>query len=486
MAKRFKNRANNNTNYKELLRALSVNKNANNKRSGVVLNTNNTLVGMLVNFEVNNITNADIDMILNDLSVTQCDVSRKSVTEKKEIQFICENEEIIAEFKKIFNPDIVSQILETYLYGINVFEVNYKQVGNLFYPRLEQRDFRNFKFKNSNENKKVLVYSGNGTDEYIDDFKIIYALNRANFRKVYGDALIKKLYFPVKIKNASVEFWYRFLEKFGSPWAIAKTEIDAEGLAAEVQAMLSGDSAVIDKEEEINLVHPSSTADFSMLPKYMDNQISKAILGANLTSDVKEGSLAAAKTHNEIREDLAANDAKILVFVINKTIEYFKKVNNLEIEFYAKLYDEDAPNLERANRDKIIFDMGFNPTTDYIKTTYNIDLEDEKREINDVFNDKNAGKKIANKSSSVNKTIFPKYGDSVDLFLNEDKLLESALKGSDKRLIEGMKYCLSTSKTYEEAFDKFALKFNDYDLDEIEDISFKTMTAAGMLGYVNE
>ena len=72
-------------------------------------------------------------------------------------------------------------------------------------------------------------------------------------------------------------------------------------MAAEVQAMLSGDSAVIDTDEEITLVQPTSNVDFTRLPAYLDNQISKAILGANLTSDVKEGSYAAAKTHNEIR-----------------------------------------------------------------------------------------------------------------------------------------------------------------------------------------
>ena len=320
------------------------------RKKAALIPQNGTLIDLLINTGVSSIGDDDMDMILADLTVTQCDVSRKSVTEKKEIQIVCDDEKIKDEFKKIFNPDVVSQILETYLYGLNVFEVNYKEKEGLVYPRLVQRDFRQFKFNDASE----FVFNAGGSEQSIPPLKVIYALNRANFRKVYGDGLLKKLYFPVKMKNASLKFWFRFLEKFGSPWAIAKTSYEPDEMAAEVQAMLSGDSAVIDTDEEITLVQPTSNVDFTRLPAYLDNQISKAILGANLTSDVKEGSYAAAKTHNEIREDLAANDGKILVFVMNKAISFFKEINGYNGELYAKLFDEDAPNTERAARDKTI------------------------------------------------------------------------------------------------------------------------------------
>ena len=345
------------------------------KRKSAVIAQNGTLIDLLINTGVSSIGDDDMDMILADLTVTQCDVSRKSVTEKKEIQIVCDDEKIKDEFKKIFNPDVVSQILETYLYGLNVFEVNYKEKEGLVYPRLVQRDFRQFKFNDASE----FVFSAGGSEQSIPPLKVIYALNRANFRKVYGDGLLKKLYFPVKMKNASLKFWFRFLEKFGSPWAIAKTSYEPDEMAAEVQAMLSGDSAVIDTDEEITLVQPTSNVDFTRLPAYLDNQISKAILGANLTSDVKEGSYAAAKTHNEIREDLAANDGKILVFVMNKAISFFKEINGYNGELYAKLFDEDAPNTERAARDKTLYDMGFTPTKKYITSAYNIELDDNEQ-----------------------------------------------------------------------------------------------------------
>ena len=438
------------------------------RKKAALIPQNGTLIDLLINTGVSSIGDDDMDMILADLTVTQCDVSRKSVTEKKEIQIVCDDEKIKDEFKKIFNPDVVSQILETYLYGLNVFEINYKEKEGLVYPRLVQRDFRQFKFNDASE----FVFNAGGSEQSIPPLKVIYALNRANFRKVYGDGLLKKLYFPVKMKNASLKFWFRFLEKFGSPWAIAKTSYEPDEMAAEVQAMLSGDSAVIDTDEEITLVQPTSNVDFTRLPAYLDNQISKAILGANLTSDVKEGSYAAAKTHNEIREDLAANDGKILVFVMNKAISFFKDINGYNGELYAKLFDEDAPNTERAARDKTLYDMGFTPTKKYITSAYNIELDDnEQAQEKDRNLKANKANLTALKGSLKALDRFDKATDEMDI---EDGEIEAVLN----KLI-------ASSETYEEAFDKL-YELYDLPFEKLEPLMFKAVANAQMLGYLDE
>ena len=436
------------------------------RKKAAIIPQNGTLIDLLINTGVSSVGDDDMDMILADLTVTQCDVSRKSVTEKKEIQIVCDDEKIKDEFKKIFNPDVVSQILETYLYGLNVFEINYKEKEGLVYPRLVQRDFRQFKFNDAGE----FTFNANGSERSIPPLKVIYALNRANFRKVYGDGLLKKLYFPVKMKNASLKFWFRFLEKFGSPWAIAKTSYEPDEMAAEVQAMLSGDSAVIDTDEEITLVQPTSNVDFTRLPAYLDNQISKAILGANLASDVKEGSYAAAKTHNEIREDLAANDAKILIFVMNKAISFFKEINGYNGEFYAKLFDEDAPNTERATRDKTLYDMGFAPTKKYITSTYNIEI-DENARVQEKNLKANKVNLTALKGSLKVLDRFDKATDEMDI---EDGEIEAALN----KLI-------ASSETYEEAFDKLN-ELYDLPFVKLEPFMFKAVANAQMLGYLEE
>ncbi len=347
-----------------------------NKKSRLV-SSNNSLINTLFSADASLITQTLSDeqmgKILRDLSVSQADESRKSVTEKKELQIVCKNDKHRLALEDIVSPDVISQILDTYMYGFNVFEINWKLKDGLYLPELVQRDYRNFVY----DKDGVLKFKNQGYMEDIADYKIITATYRKRFNKPYGDGTIAKIYFPVKLKNASMEFWVRFLEKFGSPWAIGKTDSDADELANEINAMLSGDTAVIDPEEKIELVHPTANkGDFDKLIDYCDSQINRAILGGNLTGNVSSGSLAATQVHNEIREDLANADRKILEHVLNRAIGYFKEVNGITDEIYAILKDEDDPRTDLATRDKTIYDMGYRPTKEYIEATYNITVEE--------------------------------------------------------------------------------------------------------------
>ncbi|MDE5925778.1 MAG: DUF935 domain-containing protein, partial [Helicobacter sp.] len=140
----------------------------------------------------------------------------------------------------------------------------------------------------------------------------------------------------------------------------------------EVSNMLNGSTAVIDKDEEIELIQPSAKSNFKELVEYCDSQINRFILGGNLTGEVTGGSLAAAQAHNEIRSEIALSDERILCYVCNRVISYFKALNGISEEITFSLFNEDEPKTELASRDKIIYEMGFQPTQEYIEKTYNL------------------------------------------------------------------------------------------------------------------
>lgn len=346
-------------------------------KRAVALAPNNTLIDTIFKLSVpmGYISNDDILMIERDTTFSQAHTNRSAATKKQDIAVLCKNEEISKTLLKYFRGDIISQALETYKYGINVFEVNYKEANSLWYPLLVQRDFRSFRFESGE-----LKFIQGGITHDIPPYKVIYGLNDPNFIKPYGDAIYSKLYFPIKMKNASLKFWMQFIEKFGSPWAVAKTSFDAEGLAKELYAMLAGDAAVINEDEEITITQPSRDSGHDKLVSYCDEQISKVILGANLTSNVTGGSLAAAEIHNNIRDEIALGDAKILLFILNRACQFFKEINRLDIDIEVKLFDKSKPNTELATRDLQIYNMGFVPTVEYIEETYNIEIDRDKTE----------------------------------------------------------------------------------------------------------
>lgn len=444
-----------------------------------VILKNNSLINTLINssyLNVLKISENDQKMIFKDLSFTQAHQSRRSVILAKELQIVCENEKIKESFEYLFNPDLLSQILETYLYGLNVFEVNYKLKDGFYYPILKQRDFRNFGFNENDE----LVYNGNGFEEIVEDKKAIYGLFGSNFLFKNGDALLTKLCFPVKLKNASLKFWMEFLERFGSPWAVAKTDSDPDALASEIHQMLNGDSAVIDKEEELDLIQPKAKANYNEIIDYLDNQIRSVVLGANLSSQVSGGSLAAAESHNQIRKDLAAQDGQIVLFILNRAIKFFKEINHFKDELYVQFFSEAEPKSELCERDLKLFNMGFCFDEEYIKSTYNVEGELiretlEKKDFKDLENDK---KVFENKVKFIQK----KPMDKIDAALEskEFKVIDEQIK---EKLEQAFNQLLNDSNSYEELFENLQKEFSDISINILEEFMFQALANSSILGY---
>lgn len=446
-----------------------------------VILKNNSLIDTLINSHFLNITmikENDQRMIFKDLSFTQAMQSRKGVILAKELQIICENEKIKENFEHLFHPDLIGQILETYLYGLNVFEVNYKLKDGFYYPILKQRDFRNFGFNEEDE----LIYNGNGCEEIVEDKKAIYGLFGSNFLFKNGDALLAKLYFPVKLKNASLKFWMEFLERFGSPWAVAKTDSDPDALASEIHQMLNGDSAVIDKEEELDLIQPKSKANYNEIIDYLDNQIRSVVLGANLSSQVSSGSLAAAQSHNDIRKDLAAQDGQIVLFILNRALKFFKEINNFKDELYVQFFNESDPKSELCERDLKLFNMGFIFDEEYIKSTYNVEgkLIGETLEKKDFKNLENEKKVFENKTKLEN---FEE--DFVDKGLKQKEYLKVD-ENMSKFFKEQFESIVKDCKDFDEALNKLKENFSSLKQSEFEKHLFIALNNSSVLGYLED
>lgn len=407
-----------------------------------------------------NLSDDDIAMIIKDLTFTQAQQSRQAATLARELVFECDDELISTRLKECFSLDIISQILSTYLYGFNVFEVNYKLIDGLYYPRLAQRDYRQFKLSNGE-----LIFKGNGYDEIVPEFKAIYALFLPNFLNPYGNALLPKLYFPIKIKNAGFKFWIQFLEKFGAPWAIGKTSDDPDALAEQINLMLNGDSAAIDTEENIELIQPKNDVGFEKIVEYCDTQINKVILGANLTSNVKSGSLAAAEVHNKIRDELAGIDASLLLDVVKRAVKFFKEINGIGAEIRVDLINRASINDKKTANAKIVSDMGYTLDSKFISKIFGVELAKDSTPKT---------KTIANSANT------PKPLDEVDVAMGDERL-----KSAENELASALDELIANSNSYESAFNEF-LKLYDLPLPKAEELLTRAIANSMMLGHFDE
>jgi len=385
----------------------------------------------------------EIRKIDRDSTVVSAVSIRKSATLKKELIIETKSSLIKEEFEKIIDYAFKDQVLDTPLQGFSVFELNWYEKGGLLFPKPIERDYRMFGLL-----EERLFYN----HQEVDPFKALHIIYRAKFDAPQGRPLYHTLFWLRRFKSASITFWMEFMERFGTPWIVGKTSDDPDVMAEQLYAMLGGDVAVISEEDSVELKTPDSNSKgvFKELAEYCNNQIREALTGGNLTGEVKGGSYAATKTHNDIREDIAMTDEHILTTAINKLLSLFKELNSINEDINITLKDKDDPNFELAERDYKLsqtFNGRYTFTKEYLERTYRIKLQETKPTP------------LLNKFLAFSEKPLPvKPQDYIEKFAKE-----SYSKEMEETLLFQLKKILQECETYEEAYEKILEGFANFD-----------------------
>lgn len=168
--------------------------------------------------------------------------------------------------------------------------------------------------------------------------------------------------------NYSIKDWVMFCEIYGMPLRIGKYESgagkdDKEALKRALRSIGTDAAGIISKNTEIEFIENKGTASgdlYHQLVQFCNKEISKAMLGQTLSADVGDkGSYAAAKTHNDIREDLLKADARAVAKTIRSQLfrpwVYFNHGFDAAIPGFDAQWDDDEDLTAKAEWvDKIL------------------------------------------------------------------------------------------------------------------------------------
>ena len=404
----------------------------------------------------------EIEKIDSDASVIAAVSLRKSATLKKELLVTCDDESVKKEIERRIGFKFRQQALDTPLQGFSVFELMWEQINGIYYPTPVERNYQDFTFKGTE-----LFYKPD--DIKVPPFKTVTEVYAPKFNKPMGRPLYKTLFWLVKFKNASVDFWLDYMERFSSPWVIGTTDGDKDEMAENLYAMLAGDVAVIEQGDEVKLETPEDKGDFKELSKYADDQIRTTLIGATLLGMDAGGSYAASKEQNEVREDVAMTDEHILSSLIEQYLYAFKQVNNYAKELTVVLKDKDKENTSRAERDLNIYKMSGNkmrPTKEYLEKTYNISLEEVP---SDGVIPNRFSPLIANK-------------DGEKDYLGTQSPSASKLAAIDKDLLSQIEEIFANVESFEDAQTKLLELYGDLDTGKAEELLTHYIANAHILG----
>ena len=288
------------------------------------------------------------------------------------------------------------ETLKAILYGFYCAEILWKAVENgLKIQKLIAKHPRRFSFTMERE-LRLLTLQNMIEGEPVPDRKFI-VFTYGDSDNPYGRGLGQRLWWPVWFKKNGVKFWLVFLEKFGMPTVKGKyppgtDPVQQQKLMDAIEAIQSDTGIKIPDSMDVEFLEASraGTVTHEQLCDYMDRQISKAVLGQTLTTEIKgEGSYAASQTHNDVRQEIIEADADLLDGCLNDTlIRWIVDYNFPGVTAYPKIktYAGGKPDLTAQSQiDKTLsVDIGLPIARSYFYETYGIPEPAEGEELVNV------------------------------------------------------------------------------------------------------
>ncbi len=331
--------------------------------------------------------------LLSDSHVTACIMSRKAgvlslnwgVDRGKSASKV--TKVIQGVFQKLDMRSILTQILNTPLYGFQPLEVIWGKVGDYILPvDVIAKPPEWFVF-GAVDNAFLFRTKQNFLGEPVPDKKFLVPQYNPEYNNPYGDRILSKCFWPVAFKKGGFKFWVIFTEKYGGAWLVGKhprglSEQETSAFLEKLNDMVQDAVAVIPDDSTVEIHEAAgkgaSAEIYSKLIEVCNAEISKATLGQTLTTELTStGSLAAAKTHLTVRDEVIEADRNIVEQTFNKLIDWTCELNFADTErpIWSMWADEDVDS-EKAARDKTLSDAGVKFTKVYFQKAYGFEDDD--------------------------------------------------------------------------------------------------------------
>lgn len=275
--------------------------------------------------------------------------------------------------------EITNKMLFGVFYGFSVAECLWAlDGGQVVIEDIKVRNRRRFKF--GIDGKLRLITLGEPLGEALPERKFwCFEAGADNDDDPYGRGLGHWLYWPCFFKRNDIKFWLIFLEKFGMPTAVGKhppqaSQEERDRLMAAIKAVATEAGIIVPEGFEIELLEAarSGTADYAAMYEAMNAAISKVVLSQTMTTD-EGSSLSQSQVHMEVRDEVVAADAGLVNASFNRgPVTWLTEWNfpGARPPRVSRRVESDPDLKPVAERDKLLFEMGYQPTEEYIAETY--------------------------------------------------------------------------------------------------------------------
>ncbi|WP_435924822.1 phage portal protein family protein [Paenibacillus sp. DYY-L-2] len=288
-------------------------------------------------------------------------------------------------FERLNFDQDMRQMLDAVFAGRNIHELIWtERDGHWTIANMKDRPIEYFTF-DIDGNLRFLKSSADIEGEPVPPGKFLTVVHESgDDHNPYGVALATKCFWAWQFKKHGFKFWAIFMEKYGMPTAIGKyqpgtSQADQDRLLDALVSLVQDAAVAIPANSSVDFIEAGDAKGdaHEAFLRFCNAEISKAILGQTLTTELPTGgSFAASKTHEGVKDEIIEADAKMLMSAINTDLIPFLVAFNFgEVEsypFFHISYETEEVHKEWVERDEKLVNMGVPISVDYFYEKYNI------------------------------------------------------------------------------------------------------------------
>lgn len=395
---------------------------------------------------------------------------------------------------------LISAILDAPFFGLVPLEIIWEAKDSWWSIKdIIAKPYYWFAFDENNQPFFKGDYYGTIKKEYLPTGKFIFVTHNATYDNPYGIRLLSRCLWPVTFKHGGLQFYAKFIEKYGVPFVIGKASAGATReekalIASNLARMVEDAVAVIPKGAEVDLITPPSSTT-SMHEDFLSRQdraISKILMGQTLTLEMegKNNSQAAATTHQDVANDIAKADKSLVCDAMNE-IAWIYTILNVGENIPAPLFSFiETKNLqERALLDKELYALGVRFNHQHFVDEYGLkDDEFILIDTNQTPSFSQASSFVSSFSNTVKEN--PHYTGA-----KQQKAFDGAIKEllpeaiqANNAFLDELQKLLQQATSYEEMeYSLIELLSSKMEITELEDFLATALTKAELFGlFSNE
>jgi phage gp29-like protein len=268
---------------------------------------------------------------------------------------------------------VLAHLLKAIPYGHSVAEIMWRIDGDAI--RVDAvRTRRPERFILAANDEISLVDADTGQSEELPRRKFICHRHDPQDDAPFANPLLLSLYWPWYFKKHAQQFWAVFTKQFGIPPTIGR--YPAHFTDADICKLVA---AVINLQKvELQQIQVGEKGSFFReLLDFMNAEISKTVLGGTLTQEIgSAGSYAAARTHQEVSQEIIESDARLLQTTVNATLVRWLVDFNYGPQIQAPRFVVDClpsrGTAEFAQTLKTLSEMGYKVPEQFISETFEL------------------------------------------------------------------------------------------------------------------